>query len=59
MVGRPYAGRYSVEKGVLSIKSAYGTRSALLGEHEPDWLAATLLTEIMQSAKVAGDVDAL
>jgi hypothetical protein len=55
--GRRYPGRYSVEKGVVSVKSAYGTRSALVGENDPEALSATLLSEILQAAKVAGDLN--
>jgi hypothetical protein len=56
--GRLFPGRFSVAKGVVSVNCAYGSRSALVGEHAPDALAAILLGEILQSAKVAGDLDA-
>jgi hypothetical protein len=56
--GRLFPGRFSVAKGVVSVNCAYGSRSALVGEHAPDALATILLGEILQSAKVAGDLDA-
>jgi hypothetical protein len=52
--GRLFPGRFSVAKGVVSVNCAYGSRSALVGEA----LAAILLGEILQSAKVAGDLSA-
>jgi hypothetical protein len=55
--GRLFPGRFSIEKGILSVHCAYGSRSALIGEHDPDALAAILLGEILQAAKVAGDLD--
>lgn len=52
--GKDYSATYRIEKGVITVRTVYGSKSTQLGSSPPESLARMLLSEMIQS----GDADA-
>ncbi len=45
--GKIHKGTYRVESGIVTVNSAYGTKSTQVGSSDADWLAKALLLELV------------
>lgn len=46
--GRPYSGRYTVAKGMVTVTTTAGSRAARLAGHSAERLAAILLADLVR-----------
>jgi len=49
--GKPYTGRYTVAKGLVTVTGIGGTKTTHLGDSKPKALAEMLLSEIVAEHK--------
>ena len=52
--GRRFGGHYVVDRGVITVTTAFQSKSAQLGNSSPEHLARVLLHELAAAAKKAG-----
>ena len=48
-----YVAEYAVEKGMITVTAAHGSKSTQLGESDPEVLARTFLREFMKEGKAS------
>lgn len=49
--GKTYSGTYEVAGGVVTVRTAYGSRSTQIGGSPPDVVAGWLLRELVEAEK--------
>ena len=48
-----YVAEYAVENGMITVTAAHGSKSAYLGDSEPESLARMLLRELIKEGKAS------
>jgi thiamine phosphate synthase YjbQ (UPF0047 family) len=48
-----YVAEYAVEKGMITVAAAHGSKSTQLGGSDPEVLARTLLQELIKEGKAS------
>ncbi len=49
--GHPVSGSYTVEDGIVKVKTLYGEKAAQIGSFNSEWVARRLLEELAAEGK--------
>ncbi|MDH1180090.1 hypothetical protein N5C72_18545 [Achromobacter mucicolens] len=55
VLGTPHVGTYSVDRGLITVRSLYGSDSTQLGKLPEETAARILLRELVDKAKARGE----